>query len=91
MLVMNLLLCIKLPCQVPSTTSMSGPAIGITLGDLFNRPTETERLPLSDRTIAIYRKKMSWKNGDYSVLEAYNAVTEQLSHYKSQSRNGGLV
>ena len=31
-----------------------GASVGITLGDLFNRPLKAERLPLSDRAIAVH-------------------------------------
>ena len=34
-------------------------------------------------------KKMSWKNGD-KVLEAYNAVTEQLATIKAKAETAAL-
>lgn len=62
-----------------------GASVGITLGDLFNRP-----LKLKDYRYQIeqlqYMQEDVMEERRLKVLEAYNAVTEQLATIKPKQK-----
>ena len=67
-----------------------GASVGITLGDLFNRP-----LKLKDYRYQIeqlqYMQEDVMEERRLKVLESLQCSYRTISHYKSQSRNGRLV
>lgn len=66
-----------------------GASVGITLGDLFNRP-----LKLKDYRYQIeqlqYAQEEVMEQRRLRVLEAYNAVTEQLATIKAKAESAAL-
>lgn len=66
-----------------------GASFGITLGDLFNRP-----LKLKDYRYQIeqlqYMQEDVMEERRLKVLEAYNAVTEQLATIKAKAETAAL-
>ena len=66
-----------------------GASVGITLGDLFNRP-----LKLKDYRYQIeqlqYMQEDVMEERRLKVLEAYNAVTEQLATIKAKAETAAL-
>ena len=66
-----------------------GASVGITLGDLFNRP-----LKLKDYRYQIeqlqYTQEGVMEERRLKVLEAYNAVTEQLATIKAKAETAAL-
>ncbi len=72
----------------PSSINVGG-SVSITLGDLFNRP-----LKLKDYRYQIeqlqYTQEEVMEERRLKVLEAYNAVTEQLATIKAKTETAAL-
>ena len=75
--------------QTTMSSAQHGASFGITLGDLFNRP-----LKLKDYRYQIeqlqYTQEGVMEERRLKVLEAYNAVTEQLATIKAKAETAAL-
>lgn len=66
-----------------------GASIGVSLGDIFNRPTKLKNYRYQIEQLQ-YSQEEVMEERRLRVLEAYNAVTEQLATIKAKAETAAL-
>ena len=66
-----------------------GANVGVSLGDLFNRPLKLKKYKYSIEQLE-YTQDEVMEDRKLKVLEAYNAVTEQLATIKAKAETAAL-
>lgn len=81
--------CIKLQCRMHNIVFSVGASVGISFGDLINRQLKLKKYKYDIEQLQ-YTQEEVMEERRLRVLEAYNAVTEQMSTIKAKAETAAL-